>query len=70
MTRSAMRRALAGLVLTASALTVLSACAAFPEGDSICTEQGPSHPDWPHCAPNRPGGRSSPADDPVDPRGG
>ncbi|PWE18233.1 hypothetical protein DDZ18_01080 [Marinicauda salina] len=43
--------ALAGLAAT------LSGCAlVFPEGDTVCPDQGPNSPSWPYCGPAEPGG--------------
>lgn len=50
------------------ALLAVSGCAAFPEGNSTCTGQGPNSGSWPYCAPSDPGG-PGPVDDPIDPTG-
>ena len=51
----------------AAAFTLIG-CAAFPEGDSTCTGQGPNSGSWPYCAPSEPGG-PGPVDAPIDPTG-
>lgn len=57
----------AGLVV--AAVLGLGACTIIPEGEAICTGNGPNDPGWPYCAPSEPGG-PGPVDDPIDPTGG
>lgn len=61
-------RRLVGLSASLAVLLAVSGCAMIPEGDSVCTGQGPNSGSWPYCAPSEPGG-PGPADDPIDPTG-
>jgi hypothetical protein len=61
-------RRLVSLCASLAVLLVVSGCAMIPEGDSVCTDQGPNSGSWPYCAPSEPGG-PGPVDAPIDPTG-
>ena len=56
------------LVATGVIAVSVSACIAFPEGESTCADRNSGEASWPYCAPAEPAGHS-PADFPDPTRG-